>query len=33
MEISLKVGFLSPGIYLLNVKTKGQTIVKKVIKQ
>lgn len=32
-RISLKVGFLTPGWYLLNVMTNGQSIVKKVIKQ
>lgn len=32
-QISMKVGFLSPGIYLLNIRTNGQNIFKKVTKQ
>lgn len=32
-HVSLKVGFLTPGVYILNVKTNGQSVVKKVIKQ
>ncbi|WP_295730731.1 chitobiase/beta-hexosaminidase C-terminal domain-containing protein [uncultured Muribaculum sp.] len=31
-QVSLKVGFLTPGVYILNVKTNGQSIVKKVVK-
>lgn len=32
-QVTLKVGSLSQGLYILNVKTNGKTIVKKVIKQ
>lgn len=32
-RVSLKVGSLTPGIYILNVKTDGQSITKKVIKR
>lgn len=32
-QVTLKVGSLSQGLYLLNVKTNGQTTVKKVIKR
>ena len=32
-QVALKVGFLSSGIYILNVKTNGRTIVTKVTKQ
>lgn len=32
-QISLKVGFLTPGIYVLNIKTNGQSVAKKVIKR
>lgn len=32
-QMSLEVGFLSPGIYTLNIKSNGNTIVKKVIKR
>lgn len=32
-QVSLKVGFLSPGIYILSVESNGQSIIKKVVKQ
>lgn len=32
-QVTLKVGSLSQGLYILNVKTNGQTTVKKVIKR
>jgi hypothetical protein len=32
-QVSLNVGFLTPGIYILNVKTNGQSIINKIIKR
>lgn len=32
-QVTMKVGFLAPGIYILSVKAVGRTITKKVIKQ
>lgn len=32
-QVSLRVGFLKPGLYLLNVETNGKSIVRKVIKR
>ena len=32
-QVSLKTGFLAPGVYLLQIKTNGQFVVRKVIKR
>lgn len=32
-QVTLNVGYLTPGIYILNVRTNGQSIMKKVIKR